>query len=357
MIRGVKMKENRQSNIELYRIIVMFFIVAHHYVVNSGLMDKMLIDSLNIKSFYLLVFGAWGKTGINCFVLITGYYMCKLSITIKKWLKLLCEIEFYNIIIYLIFVVSKYEMFNLNGLLRAIIPVNDIASGFVSCYLVFYLFIPFLNILINSMNEKHHITLLALCLVLYTIWGSNPYITIVFNYVSWFMIIYLIGAYVRLYPKKIYNNTKMWLISTISCIILAVVSIYLLSARGGYPYFFVADSNKIFAILISVSSFILFLNLPIKYNKYINLIAKSTFGVLLIHANSDAMRNWLWKDTLQNVEMYTTTNIYIHSIISVIAVFGICTMIDIARIRIVDLCILNFEYHPIETNHNSAGFR
>lgn len=32
-------------------------------------------------------------------------------------------------------------------------------------------------------------------------------------------------------------------------------------------------------------------------------IAASTFGVLLIHANSETMRNWLWKDTLDNVIM------------------------------------------------------
>lgn len=31
-------KVARNSNLELYRIIVMFFIVSHHYLVNSGLL-------------------------------------------------------------------------------------------------------------------------------------------------------------------------------------------------------------------------------------------------------------------------------------------------------------------------------
>lgn len=31
----------RNSNLELYRIIVMFLIVCHHYVVNSGLIEIM----------------------------------------------------------------------------------------------------------------------------------------------------------------------------------------------------------------------------------------------------------------------------------------------------------------------------
>lgn len=32
-------KEVRNSNLELYRIIVMMFIVSHHYLVNSGLLS------------------------------------------------------------------------------------------------------------------------------------------------------------------------------------------------------------------------------------------------------------------------------------------------------------------------------
>jgi hypothetical protein len=62
----------RNSNLELYRILVMLAIVAHHYVVNSGLMSLMDADPLNLKSIFLYLVGMWGKTGINCFVLITG---------------------------------------------------------------------------------------------------------------------------------------------------------------------------------------------------------------------------------------------------------------------------------------------
>lgn len=34
-------KKERDSNLELYRIIVMIAIVAHHYVVNSGLIETI----------------------------------------------------------------------------------------------------------------------------------------------------------------------------------------------------------------------------------------------------------------------------------------------------------------------------
>ncbi len=31
-------------------------------------------------------------------------------------------------------------------------------------------------------------------------------------------------------------------------------------------------------------------------SRFINIIGAGTFGVLLIHANSETMRNWLWHD-------------------------------------------------------------
>ena len=64
----------RQSNFELFRIITMLLVIAHHYVVNSGIaaMDgPIFADPTAPRSLYLLLWGAWGKTGLNCFVLLS----------------------------------------------------------------------------------------------------------------------------------------------------------------------------------------------------------------------------------------------------------------------------------------------
>lgn len=66
----------RDSNIELFRIIMMLSIVTHHYVVSSGITDIIAIPPYSWQAYFLYIFGLWGKIGINCFVLITGYYMC-----------------------------------------------------------------------------------------------------------------------------------------------------------------------------------------------------------------------------------------------------------------------------------------
>ena len=99
-------KKQRSSNLELYRIICMLMIVAHHFVVNSGLTaDGGILDMYpnSANTIFLRLFGAWGKTGINCFMLITGYFMCTSKITFRKYLKLLLQVYFYKLLFFAIF--------------------------------------------------------------------------------------------------------------------------------------------------------------------------------------------------------------------------------------------------------------
>lgn len=122
----------RNSNLELYRIIVMFLIVCHHYVANSGLIDVMGVQPYSL---FYYVFGAWGKTGINCFVLITGYFMCKSSITLKKFLKLILQIYFYGIFLNVIFAITGYHRLGAKEIFQIVWPIRGINSDrFASCF-------------------------------------------------------------------------------------------------------------------------------------------------------------------------------------------------------------------------------
>ena len=331
-------KRIRNSNLELFRIIVMCLIVAHHFVVNSGLVPVITADFPSSKSIFLIFFGWAGKTGINCFVLITGYFMCTSKITLRKGLKLLLQVEFYKIIFFFFFVQMGYIELTHKTLLKGIMPITSISDGFVSCYLIFFCFIPFLNILIKGMNRRQHQILLCLCLLTYS-FPAQIFMEVNFNYVSWFMVIYLIASFFRLYPPEWSNSTKRTGLAALVFLVLSLFCVWgwgeycLLRGRGPSFFFFVADSNKPLAVATAVSAFLFFKNIKIGYSKIINTIAASAFGVFLIHANSDAMRQWLWKDTLNNVSHYDE-NIYLHAFFSVAAIYVICTIIDFIRIQL-----------------------
>ena len=124
-VREGGMPAQRNSNLELFRIITMLLIVAHHYVVNSGLAgagSPMQTNPSSLRTVFLYLFGAWGKTGINCFVLISGYFMCTSRITANKYAKLLFEVEFYRFVIYLVFVLTGYDQFTVSGFVKTMMP-------------------------------------------------------------------------------------------------------------------------------------------------------------------------------------------------------------------------------------------
>lgn len=322
----------------------MLMIVAHHYVVNSGLLDCIDTQvSLHFQDYFLLLFGWGGKTGINCFVLITGYFMCTSAITKKKFFKLLGERYFYTVVIWCLFFFTGYEAFSVKGFLKMVFPFFTVADNFTSCFLLFYLLIPFLNKLIHALTEKEHFLLMAWCIGIYVFLPSFAKANVVFNYVTWFSILYVIASYIRLYPKEWFNSAKITgllagaslLLSWASVIVLAMVS-RIIGKGIGICYFFVADSNKVLALVTGVGAFLFFKNLKIGYSKGVNTVAASTFGVLLIHANSDTMRLWLWKDVCNNIDVYQGGDVIIQAIVSVVVIYSVCTVIDMIRIRLIE---------------------
>lgn len=97
--------KGRNSNIEILRIISMFLIVLHHYAVHGlGTTELKLAYLLNRYVATILSLG--GKLGVTIFVLISGYYMCKSKITLKKLLILALEVFFYSSLIYIAFRIS-----------------------------------------------------------------------------------------------------------------------------------------------------------------------------------------------------------------------------------------------------------
>lgn len=336
-----KQKTVRSSNLELYRVIAMMLIVIHHYVVNSGLTaanGPIFADPLSMRSVFLLLVGAWGKTCINCFMLITGYFMCKQQITFRKYAKLLLEFMFYRIVINGVFWATGYAQFSVKALVKTLLPVQKIASNFPSAFLVFYLFIPFLNRLIANITEKQHLYLLMLTGFVYVFLGTAPGFSVVMNYVSWFMVIYLIAAYIRLYPKALFQRHRLWGWMTLLLVVLSACSVVLCTRRGmiygkNLSYDYVSDSNTFLAVSTALSSFLYVKNVRLPYSKWINTLGASTFGVLLIHANSDTMRQWLWKDIVDYVGNYTHPLLPIYCIGVCLLIFFICFALDWMRIR------------------------
>lgn len=336
--------KQRNSNLELYRIIVMLLIVAHHYVVNSGLIGVIHESEFSPSSAVMLLFGAWGKTGINCFILITGYFMCRSRITGRKLIKLYLQITLYSVVIYALFCITGHETLSIFNFSAIFWPVKNIQQGFVSCFLVFYLLIPFINILLENLGERRHRILLIILLTAYTVLPLSPRIGIDFNYVTWFCVLYILAAYIRNYGLGHGISHRGWgALTAVSVIMssLTVTGFFFLRKEGIVmfePYFLLQDSNKLLAVAVAVSSFMWFKDMRIPHSRLINAVGGATFGVLLIHANSDAMRQWLWRETVDCTGHFGPSLLWTlsYAAVAVLVIFIICAGIDWFRGRFIE---------------------
>lgn len=361
---NVGAKKPRSSNLELYRIVCMLMIVAYHFVVNSGLSDQIQNAPTSLKSIFLLLFGAWGKVGINCFLMITGYYMCTSRITLRKFVKMMAQIYFFKFVLFVPLYLIGYESLTMVRLLKLLTPVSGLGtSNFVGCFIVFWLTIPFLNILIRNMTKRQHELLILLSLLVYTVCGTIPHFDVPLNYITWFGIVYFIASYIRLYPNSVFDRKTMWGWLTIMSVALALLSIvgmqYLFGKTMGRPaaHFFIVDCNKVFAVAVAVSSFLWFKNMKIRYSKVINAIGASTFGVLLIHANSDAMRQWLWYDLINCIGHYSLSlgSLVLYSLGVVLAIFVVCSILDQLRCKFLEIPFLRwYDNHSFDERLKKA---
>lgn len=103
--KEVGISKIRASNFELLRIVLILMVISLHYL--NGKMG----GALNTKNIALGEFNYYLSRiiesaciiAVNCFVLITGYFMCnKKKIKIGKILDLFLIVFFYNIIIYIL---------------------------------------------------------------------------------------------------------------------------------------------------------------------------------------------------------------------------------------------------------------
>ena len=142
------------------------------------------------------------------------------------------------------------------------------------------------------------------------------------NKLLWFVTLYFVASYIRLYNI---NLNKILNIILIFCVWIFRVLFTVYSKRE--IWFEWAIGNAIMSILL----LLFFKNLKFR-NKYINLIALTTFGIYLIHEN--VYIRGFWGSIVKL--FYSFLGSYILTfLLVVLLVFIICMVIDLIRINTV----------------------
>lgn len=170
---------------------------------------------------------------------------------------------------------------------------------------------------------------------------SNLFKHDAFDFLGWMMVMYLIGGYIRMYQCELFESKKysiLCLMFSVALMTISVLTVDFLGTKIGVDsyYYMVADLHKILALTCSVSAFLLFKNIRISRSEFINQIASSTFGILLIHTNSETMRRFLWKDVFHNTSFYESKLLALHLFGSVFDVYLVCLIIGQLRKKYIE---------------------
>lgn len=346
--------KNKKRNIglDLLRICSMLMIILLHSIDHSGLYEK-LIPGEGIYYYEIFLF-ILVQVCVNCFVLISGYFLVKSEFKIKKLAQLWIEVVFYSLVIKLILMAAGEIPFSVGSLISCFVPITTGRYWFITIYFGMYLLAPFYNITISNMNKQMHKKLLIILFVLFSCmisihpafkgmnsgagWG-----------LAWFTVLYFTAAYFNYYyeaqGKMFRYLTLFFVIPLMITLIIWILNeiIYIDFVKQIVFNWIRYDSVPVY--LASVFIFVAFLNYKGKINDFvggiITKVSGSIFGVYLIHAHANICTVTMWNRIGIGCNVDSMSLIPIQ-IVAVLVIFVICVLIDIVRTKLFELLKVDY---------------
>ena len=274
---------NRNYQIDLIKTIAIISIVFYHSTIWQ---HSYGYTGSQYKCIAYIV-GMGGALGNVLFILCSGYLLSEKKIKRIKALKLYLEVLFYSLLAFVLMVVNK-DKINYSDVFM---PFTRNYYWFFTSYIIVFLLLPYINSLLEKLDEKSFKELLITELLFFSIIptliinnritgsdGSSCKDTVVM------IMVYTLGYYIKKYKPEF--NTRGLLVVLLEVYVIMVGSEFWLGKIERSPAYFVWDWSKTTVIIMGVLIFLLCIRMDIKSNfviRIVKLISKHTFGIYIIH--------------------------------------------------------------------------
>jgi len=338
------MPAKRHANFELLRIAAMLMIITLHYLV-KGNVAVSYAESRSAVNYAAWLVEAFCIVAVDCYVLLSGYFLVESEWKPGRVLSLLCQILFYSLLIpvaMLCIGMLSWGELGLYDWLGFLFPIGTEHYWFATAYLFLYLFAPVLAAGIKKLEKKTLQKIIVLLLLFFSVGKSVlpfSFVTDRYGYdYGWFLCLFLIAAYLRLYGCRWLEEKAhgIWLyVGTCLCIFVVSAAAGLLGEKieafayyAEMPYTY----NHLLCLFGAVGLFSVFKKMRIKEGRaaeIIRRIAPHTFGVYLLHEH--ILIRYEWMDWLRVDKVRESFLFLPHMFWCVCVVFLAGLLVDFVR--------------------------
>jgi hypothetical protein len=353
--------KKRNATIDLLRIITMLGIVYTHVLFQGKGIYKYNRYRNKLKSLYTYVF--WHNNAYGLISGIVGYKSTKYSNLLYIWL---CVV-FYSVSIRYYYLKYKKGAIIKGDLYKECFPIIYVRYWYCTSYFGMFMFLPAINKGIQYLNKSEFKLLVMSIYGIFVFWQTYinyKFDTFLFNEGHssiWLACLYIIGAYIGKF-NVIYTGIKRYIFSFIYFFIFLMLCslfnnfrVYKIFGFNGNKiqlrtFIIRLMSRKLYHIIrttLAICVTLFFLQL--KYNKYLSKIitfcGPLTFGIYLIHFNSNVIHNYLRKIFKQESYNLTANEVIKILILKSLKLFMICISIEYLRyslfsiLKIRNICI------------------
>lgn len=333
-------KKQRNTNLDLLRIVSMLLIVFLHSIDHSGVLENA-PNCGGSMFFYVRFTYALCQVCVNIYIMLSGYFMVTSQFRLQKLVALWLEAAFYAFTLKLSFMISGQDAFSIVSLVSCFVPILTGRYWFLTIYVGMYLVSPFLNTLIRAMDKRQHALLNIALFAIMSVWVSlHPSIAGMNSGggwgLAWFVTLYITASWLRLYYTP--NRKPLgWLVgflvipagmAALQCPPLVDIFPRIVSVIVEHWYRY--DSAPVY--VMTVCLFMGFLNIRIsnpRVSRAIIRVAPLTLGVYLIHAHAN-VSPWSWA-VLDLPAKMNSAAFPLVQLASVICIFAVCAAIDAVR--------------------------
>lgn len=305
-----KAAKKRLANIELLRILAMMMVISLHYLSKGDLLKNFADGTVqgSFNGYLAWLLEAFSIVAVNVYMLISGYFLVESRFRTSRIVTLVCQVIFYGALMPIVLIpfgivtsvpITTYDILNY------IVPIQMNHYWFATSYVLMYLFAPIMSVAVHHMSKRNLQGVLGMLVLVFSISKSILPFELTIDKkgydVIWFLIIYLVAAYIRLYGIGFFKSKRNALLTYIGGVFVIFASVLIISrislVTGSIANFVntACDYNDFLCLIPSVALFYVFLQIQIKegiISRFICKVAPFTFGVYLLHEHM--LVRYLW---------------------------------------------------------------